>query len=267
MESTPQSSHTFNVDRLIASNSILCDTIQRLEARLTDAQSRVTTLEKVVIDKDRQLDIMYHRMNELYNVLRQKDTQIQRLSGGNTPVTITEQQLKTLTGKPDNMPVIKLPANKLYPLVKIPIPLYHNIPKIDMVVDQPVQPPPPPPTTSVTSTPGTPVDDSRSMMICVTRVEHLIKAVTAQKLYVDALKKRNEIDLSTIIVETKCKQPQKLWEETMNVCQKKYNSKVKLLRKTLRFVNLRDAEVFANEIEHMYKNFDEWDTNKQYMSD
>lgn len=248
MESTPLVPHGFNVDRLIASNSILCDTIQRLENRLVDTQSRVTTLEKVVIDKDRQLDIMYYRMNELYNVLRQKDAQIQRLTG--------DAGLKTL----DNMPVIKpSAANKAYSLVKIPIPLYSKVdvnslltPQVEMVVN-----PPPAAAAAASADTSTCTDDkNRSMMICVTRVDHLIRAVTAQKMYVDALKKRNEIDLSTIVVETKCDQPQKLWEETMNDCQKKYNSKVKLLRKTLRFVNLHDAEMFAKEIEHMYKNLD-----------
>lgn len=277
-----ESTQEYNVSRLIASNSILCSTIQKLEKRLCEVQCRVSVLDNVIADKDRQLDIVYHRMNELYNILRQKDTQIQRLmettKTPTTSLTLNEEQMKSLTelgqqlneNSPNALPIIKV--GKLQPLFKIPIPLYHippqhhssAVPEVEMLdsgeeeeedADRQMK-------EEVGS-----VDKNKNHMICVTRVHNIIKAVTAQKSYVDLLKKKNDIDLSSVVVEIKCKKPHKLWEETMKVCHKKYNNKVKLLRKSLKFITINDAEMFANEIKHMYQNIDLWDTNKIYMVD
>lgn len=274
---TMDSSQEYNVNRLIASNSILCNTIGKLEKRISEAENRIRVLDNIVIDKDRQLDMLYHRMNELYSILRQKDDQIENLIKG---------KINT-----EPIPVIKVSASKLVPLVKIPIPVYPStskkfvntnslIPEIEMTDSSPQDVPADLQVKKYANTKVTEVkhkteddnyenytDKYKIPIICVTRTDNMIKAVTAQTIYVEALKKRSEIDLDSIVVEVNCKQPQKLWEETMKVCHQKYKNKVKLLRKSLCFASVHDAITFSNEIKHMYKNLKAWDTNKQFLLD
>ncbi|AOW41406.1 bro [Trichoplusia ni granulovirus LBIV-12] len=269
-----ESSQEYNVNRLIASNSILCNTIGKLEKRISEAENRIHMLDTVVMDKDRQLDMLYHRMNELYNILRQKDEQIQALIGSKNNT--------------EPIPVIKLSASQLVPLVKIPISTYPSTSKSFVNSNSLI-----PEVEMTDSTQDVPTDlkvrkdtnyseanhkneelnyenytdKYKIPIICVTRTDNLIKAVTAQTIYVEALKKRSEIDLDSIVVEINCKQPQKLWDETMKVCHQKYKNKVKLLRKSLCFTSVRDAETFSDEIKHMYKNLKAWDCNKQFLLD
>ncbi|AKR17430.1 Bro-A [Mocis latipes granulovirus] len=248
-------SQEYNVNCLITSNSILCNTIGKLEKRVSEAENRIAMLNNVIADKDRQLDVLYHKMNELYNILRQKEDQIENLIAGNK----------------HTIPVIKVSASNLVPLVKVPAPCR--------------------PSTSKTTTPEQQLRDSisaddlkndevksedgyenytdkyKTPTICVTRSGSIIKAVTAQTIYVETLKKKSEINLDNIVVEINCKQPQKLWDETMKVCHHKYRNKVKLLRKSLCFNSVRDAKIFSDEIAHLYRNLNLWDCNKQYVLD
>lgn len=267
------SSQEYNVNRLIASNSILCNTIGKLEKRIGEAENRIRVLDNIVVDKDRQLDMLYYRMNELYNILRQKDEQIERL----------------VRGKNNNIepiPVIKVSASQLVPLVKIPISMHPStsksfvnsnslIPEVEMT-DSPQDAPTDLKVKKCTNTKRSDDDNDQENyenysdkykipIICVTRTDNLIKAVTAQTIYVEALKKRSEIDLNSIVVEINCKQPQKLWDETMKVCHQKYKNKVKLLRKSLCFTSVNDAKSFSDEIKHMYNNLKVWDCNKQFI--
>ncbi|AQQ80334.1 BRO-D [Betabaculovirus altermyunipunctae] len=246
------STQEYNINRLIANNSVLCGTIQKLEKCITEAHNRVAELENVVVDKDRQLDIVYHRMNELYNILRKKDEQIQNLTTQPPPPPPppppTQKPTTTTTFIPPP-PKIEQPKKEDTPTAKIhpivPIPVFKYTIGQPIPLPRPSTSPPPPPSPER-------LPEHKNMMICVTRVNTVIRAVTAQKTYIDSLKKRNEIDLSSVVVEIKCKHPHRLWEETMKRCHAKYLTRVKLLRKSLKFFTTRDAEQFAQDIKYMY---------------
>lgn len=268
------SSQEYNINRLIASNSILCNTIQKLEKRLSEAQDRVEQMSIVIADKDRQLDSLYIRMNEMQNCLQYKDTEIQRLSlkrsSQDVVLPLNEQQMKCLhdishqskrASQENNViPVVKVPANKMTPL--IPVPFYAcnesvsvcnkaMVPEVEILESDENE--------------SEVLDKNKVITLCVTRVNNIMKAVIAQKVYVDTLKKKNEIDLSSIVVEIKCRQATKLWEMTMQLCHKKYKNNVSLLRKSLKFNNTCDAEMFSEEIKNMYLNMETWDVNKIYF--
>lgn len=279
-------SQDYDVSRLnvlIASNSILCGTIQKLEKRLAETHHRINVLENVIMDKDRQLDGLYKRMNELYHILQQKDAQLTHLNNKKQVLfPLNDEQMKNLhelsqqsnsSIKEDNkLPVIKVSAAKMLPL--IPIPAYpgnlvcKSVPQSTMVPEVEIHEFEDPSLGKFEPSPSTssPVSDrNKVQIVCVTRENNVIRAVTAQKSYVDNLKKKNEIDLKSIIIEVKCKQAQKLWEDTMKLCHEKYNNEVKLLRKSLNFSTTQAADEFANEIKHLYTTMNVWDTNKVFV--